>query len=464
MTSQRSTGHGQSRRADSGRAAAPPIASGHSLRRNAVYAVVGNGLLNVCRLVVVALLAKYATPAIQGTYTYASLALAAPVALFLSFELRGAFVADAGGEFSFGTYRTLRYAGMAVATVVLTILVAWIGWFEQNAGLAALMLAICAGRVLFHLGDIYWGVFQRRERLDLMAWSNILRGVTLLAPVAIALLVVIRPGGHSASTVIWIVAAAIWVQVVLWAGIWWLLDRRLVLVRPQVDLSWTWDAVRRLARQTFPLGLVYLLINLCETVTQWLVKQSAGDDGWSVVGFFGAMRLVTIGATFIIVQISTAAGNRLAHYYQNDLPRFSRLAWKLTGIALGLGFAIIAASELFGRWLLAALYTPAYAEYHDEFMILVSAQALVLLSAVFGFVTTHMRLFWIQVPVHVTVLAATTAAGLLFIGTENPIRGGAWTMLIRSITQFVLYSGCVLVGIYWRDRLLERDRAVLPTE
>ena len=443
--------------------APPPVAAGNSLRRNALYAVAGNGLLNVCRLVVVALLAKWASPAIQGTYTYTSLALAAPVALFLSFELRGAFVADAGGEFTFGAYRALRYLGMSVATVVLTVIAAWIGWHEQNLALAALVFVICAGRVLFHLAEIYWGDYQRRERLDLMAWSNTLRGVTLLLPVAGVLYFFVRPGGCTPKQITWIATAAIGIQVVLWGAIWWGLDRRLVIHRPQVDLSWTWPAIWRLARQTFPLGLVYLLINLCETVTQGLVKQSAGEDGWSVVGFFGAMRLVTIGATFIIVQISTAAGNRLAHYYQRDLSAFYRLAWKLTGTAILLGIAIIVASALFGRWLLATLYTPAYAEHHGEFMVLVSAQALVLLSAVFGFVTTHMRLFWIQVPVHVTVLAATTTAGLLLINPTDPIQGGAWTMLVRSITQFVLYLGCVLIGIYWRDRLLERGRTTVQT-
>ena len=209
-----------------------------------------------------------------------------------------------------------------------------------------------------------------------------------------------------------------------------------------------------LAKQTLPLGLVFLLINLCETVTQWSVKRAAGSEGWTELGYFGAMRYVTLGATFLIVQVSTAAGNRLANYYQKDMGAFVRLAARLTGIAIALGGAILVAAWLLGEWFLRTVYTAKYAEHHSEFLILVLAQAVVLLAAVFGFVTTHMRQFWIQVPVQISVLAVTTVAAMLLVQPEDPVRGGAWAMLVRSGTQATLYFGCVLIGIRWRNRVV----------
>ena len=83
---------------------------GHSLRVNVVYAALGAGALNAARFGVIVLLAKFATTEILGQYTFA-LAVATPVAMFFSLQLRGALVADARGQFSFGTYRVVQSAG-----------------------------------------------------------------------------------------------------------------------------------------------------------------------------------------------------------------------------------------------------------------------------------------------------------------------------------------------------------------
>jgi len=435
------------------------VAPGHSLKRNVLYALIGNGVLNVSRFAVIALLAKFAGAEIQGTFTYTSIAWAVPVVLFCGLELRAAFVADAGGEFAFGVYRALRTVGMGVASVLLLGVVLWITRSEARGPLVWMMLAICAGRIVFHQAEIYWGVYQRRERLDLMAWSNALRGLAMLAPFAVLLVwpQLASRGEPRKATPEHLMQVAAWafsIYVVAWAAIWWFYDRRLVVGHADVDLSWNWSALAKLAKQTLPLGLVFLLINLCETVTQWFVKRAAGSEGWAELGYFGAMRYVTLGATFLMVQVSTAAGNRLANYYQRDMGSFVRLATKLVGMAIALGGTILVATWLFGEWFLRAVYTVRYAEHYREFLILVLAQAVALPAVVFGFATTHMRQFWIQVPVQVSVLTVTAIAGALLVQAENPVRGGAWTMLVRAGTQAVLYFGCVLIGIRWRNRIV----------
>jgi len=431
---------------------------GHSIRRNIFYAVLGNGLLNLSRLAVLALLAKLATTEIQGIYTYTIIALAGPVILFCALELRSAFVADAGGEFTFGTYRTLRTVGMGVAGVVLLATVLWHTRDHASATLIWMMLAICAGKIVFSLAEVYWGVYQRRERLGLMAWSNALRGVAMLIPFALLFrwlpaLGIIDLEQQNDSQLMWLAALAISLYVLAWVAIWYFYDRRLVVAPGDMDMRWDWPAVWKLAKQTFPLGLVFLLINLCDTVTQWSIKRAAGDDGWIELGYFGSMRFITLVAMFLVVQVNTAAGNRLANAYQRDLRAFVRLAAKVIGVALVLGLGFLGAAWFHGEWFLRVIYTPEHARHYPEFLILVSAQAIVLLAAVFGAVTTYMRQFWIQVPVHVSVLAITAVAATLLVQPEDPVRGGAWTELARSATQAVLYLGCVLIGIRWRNRI-----------
>jgi O-antigen/teichoic acid export membrane protein len=336
--------------------------------------------------------------------------------------------------------------------------VLWHTRADASLSLIWMMLAICAGKIVFMLAEICWGVYQRRERLGLMAWSNALRGVTMLLPFVLLFrwlpaLGWIELDRENPTQLMRLAALAISLYVLAWIAIWQLYDRRLVRAPGDVDLHWDWSAVWRLAKQTFPLGLVFLLINLCDTVTQWSIKRAAGADGWTALGYFGSMRFITLVAMFLVVQVNTAAGNRLARAYQRDLRAFVRLAVKVTGMALALGVGFLGAAWFHGEWFLRVVYTPEHARHYPEFLILVSAQAIVLLAAVFGSVTTYMRQFWIQVPVHLSVLAITAVTATLLIQPEDPVRGGAWTELVRSATQAVLYLGCVLIGIRWRNRI-----------
>ena len=441
---------------------------GNSIRRNTVYAVLGNGFLNLSRLAVLVLMAKAAGryeelgAEIQGIYTFTLTALASPIILFCSLELRTAFVADTHSEFTYGTYQALRNVGLFVAAVAMFAVVLFQNRADLYLPLVWLMLAACAGKLVFQTAEVCWGVFQRRERLGLMAISNTIRGVLILFPFVVAYRwlpafgVVDLAGADEAQMrplLLKLTAGAVTAYALAWTAVWWFFERRLVMKPGDVNLSWNWPAVGRLAKKTLPLGLVFLLIHLADTVTQGFIKKAGADSGWADVGYFGTMKYITLVTMFIVVQVNTAAGNRLAIAYRTDLRAFLRIGLKVTGIALGIGFAFIGAVFFHGEWFLRIVYSPEHAKHYPEFMILIVAQSVTLLAAVFGTVTTYMRQFWIQVPVHLAVLLATTLAAWWFIRPENPVHGGAITDLIRSSVQAALYLGCVLIGIRFRNRL-----------
>ena len=58
------------------------------------------------------------------------------------------------------------------------------------------------------------------------------------------------------------------------------------------------------------------------------------------------------------------------------------------------------------------------------------------------------------------VLASTLIAALLLIpGSDNLVRGGAWTIFVRSIVHVTLYAACVVIGTLLRPRLIQRTAA-----
>lgn len=437
--------------------AEPDLAvGGHTVRRNALYALLGNGVLNACRLASFALIAKFTNPEVYGRYFFANNALAQPIVLYFAREARAAYVSDARGLFPFGAYRALRRTTLAAAALVLAGALVIVGWREPLAASIAMMAIVCLGRIVYFLAEVDWGVYQRRERLDLMAVSNAWRGVLMLACYAGglgALTYFWRAGSLSTATYAWIVAACAAVHVAAWIGVWRLFDERQVQ-RSAVDLGWTWTQVRALAAQTWPLGLVHLLIALADAIPQWVIL--IYHPGYAEIGYYGAIKAVAMIASFTIIQVGTAAGNRLAQSYQHDRAAFKPLVTKLMLFAAALAVAMFGAAILFGRPILTLLFTNDYAAYFSEFLILMGGNAVLLIASITGFVVTSMRKFWVQVPIQVVIVLATTVASFWLI-PNDAVGGAAWASVVRSLTHALLY-GTVIVA------LIRQPRANLNSE
>ena len=440
----------------------PPGA--RSLRKNILFAVGGMGTFQACQFGAIVLLAKYAPSDVLGQVRL-SLAIATPVIMFCSLELRGALVADAAHEFTFGTYRRLRSITMMIAAAVLLAVAVWEAVREQNLAYTIILAGMCASKIVFSLAEIGWGLFQKRERLDLMAVSVGLRGVAMIAAFGVFVPLyayLSRTGAVGPTRVADGAALAITLYVIVSAALLFGFDRRRISARADYDPAWSWADVRRLARRTFPLGLVLLILHLCNSVPELILAQQA--QGKAALGYFGALATITLAGSLLIFQSANAAANRLANYYQTHLASFLWLAAKLLGLAVAVGALSLAVAFGIGRWLLLIVFRADYAEYHAEFIIIVVAASLALLTNVFGVLTTQMRLFWLQVPAQGIVLVSTLIAALVLIpGAENLVRAGAWTLLIRAAVHVTLYAICVVIGILLRPRILA-SRVSLPQQ
>ncbi len=435
-----------------------------SLRSNIFFAVSGMGVFHAAQFGVIVLLAKYAPSDVLGQVRL-SLAIATPIITFFSLELRGALVADAAGEFTFGTYRKLRSFAMLVAGVLLAAVALWQAAVERNLAYTVILAGMCASRVVLSLAEIGWGLFQKRERLDWMATSVTLRGIAMIAAfgLCVPLYAYLSARGLIPPQRIADGAAlAIGAYVVASVAVLLLFDHRLIAAGTDLDPTWTWPAVRRLAQQTFPLGIVLLVVHLCNSIPELVVGQQA--NGKAALGYFGALATLTLVGNLLVLQAATAAANRLAYSYQVDLRAFLLLAAKLLGLAVLVGAATLVVAASYGRWLLELLYRADYARFDREFTLIAMGAALSQVTSIFGVLVTQMRLFWLQVPAQVLVLVFTAAAAFVLIpGAENLVSGGAWTMLVRSVTHLSLYTVCVLIGLVFRQRVLA-SRVTLAQE
>lgn len=418
--------------------ATPPLPPA-SLRLGIAYSSAGNILFNACRVGVVILITKFATPAELGRFD-ASMAWSAPIVTFLMLQLRAACVADTTGRFTFGTYVAARVVGMVVATVALGVLTAFFAARGATPAFLWLFGAVAVGKLIWSTAEVFWAVFQRQERLDRFAVAMGLRGLGMLVPFAIVLPLWPPPRDDAA------VLAAVIAYSVLWLAL--LLGYEVRLVWRSLtpgERAWTWPSVAALVRQTAPLGVVVLLVAATESLPRLVLSEL---DDKSSLGYFSAIYLAGLPLLLLVIAVGHAATNRAAQLYRQDAAAWRRLVIKLSTGAMGLGALAWLGAALVGDLALAWVYRPDYAQHAAALTIVMASMVLLLPASLFGTFVTAAQAYWIQVPLQLVVVGVTWGVAVWLV-PERPVMGAAWAVVARAAAQFVLY-GATLVWLLRR--------------
>ena len=99
------------------------------------------------------------------------------------------------------------------------------------------------------------------------------------------------------------------------------------------------------------------------------------------------------------------------------------------------------------------VYLPEYAAYHPEFMIIVAAKCIMLLSSILGVAATQMQVYWFQAGVW-SIMCGTAWGVSAWLVPNDPIGGGANAMIAVAVVQLVLYTFAVVYGVWRRPALL----------
>lgn len=419
-----------------------PPNSARRLHRNIGYAMVGNVSFNVCRFLVFVLIARTGSVELVGAFS-AAMAWSAPIINFSMLQLRAAYVADAKGEFSFGTYVALRRLGMAFAVVGFIALLIWRGGRDPDAArFLPLLAAVCFSKLTWAIGEVYWGVYQRSERLDLMAAANAARGLLMLAPFVIAMPLLTWLNAHENTLFNWTTIACV-AYALGWLGYALLIDRRWAHGLMELSQAWNWSGIVSLARHTAPLGIVILIVTACESVPQ-MVLDDLGEGAKADLGHYSTMVIFILPINLLIISMGQGAANRIAEAYHESVARYWKLVAGLIGTTTLVGLGVFGVTWLMGDWVLRTIYGEQYVAYAHVFPIIGLGGGLLLLASIFGLILTATRAFLMQVPLQLAVLAVTIAAAWVWIPAD-PVNGAAWTFVARSGTHAVLYGLLLLM-------------------
>lgn len=393
-----------------------------SLRTNFAWTVAGNIVYGASQWVVLSLIAKLGDSEMLGQYALA-LAVAGPVAMLSHLNLRAVLATDVTRRHPFHDYLAVRLTTAAAALLAIAALALVSGYPWTVMG-AIVLAGVCLS--LENVSDTYYGLMQRRERMDDVARAVVARGVLSVGALGVAL---------------WLTRNLLWAIAAL------ALARVAVLLAYERPRGSAGEKVERtglpaqlaIFRTAMPLGVVLMLVSLTTNLPRYAIERFQGTRE---LGAFAAVASFLAAGAMVVSALGQSAMPRLArHFSERDLAGFRRLTLKLMALTVALGAAGVVGTALLGRFVLSVAYRPEYGAYSRLFVAVMGAGVLRYAGIMLGFVLTSARSFGPQMPLLAVVTVASGAASWMLVPTIG--LGGAAAAI--ALAGGVQIAGAVVI-------------------
>jgi O-antigen/teichoic acid export membrane protein len=380
----------------------------------------------------VIVLAKMGSPEVVGRFAF-GLSIAAPILMLSNLQLRQVQASDAINKYAFGDYFTVRWLTTSMALLVI----AGVCFFARRGSYASwVLLVIGLAKAVESIGDVIHGLFQKHERMDIIAISMSLKGVLSIAAMGATYWYT-----HSLLASVLAMGFAWTITILLYD-----MNMANSFLR-QIGGTATWRsgifayrcssmrAVWRLMVESVPLGAVMCLISLHTNIPRLVIERCSGEHA---LGLFVAISYFMQIGFLIEVALGQAAIPRLAQFFaQRRYDRFQWLVWQCLFVALALGIAGVGGAMIAGRFILMLVYGAEYAQHNT---ILVWMMVAAGLGYGIGFVRAAITAachFNVQVPLFGLLTIVTAVGSYLWVPSYGLAGAAAAIICARCVTLLV---------------------------
>lgn len=366
---------------------------GVSLRQNFVWSVGGNVGYLATQWGIMALLAKEQGAESVGVYAF-GLAVTAPLMVFASMHLRLLQGTDAQERFSFSDYLGLRLLTV-LFSMVLLLMICILSPFSRETQLVIGIIGLI--KAIDLISDASYGLWQHKERMELIFISRVSNGVVSLLSFAFMLFVF--------DSMVWglAVSAGISLLTLLTFNVYWVwrlrsdhhlsnpgrIQQKLNSVLTSITPRWSWMALREMISMGLPLAIAASLLSLDTSLPRFIVQHELGE---AALGIFSALAYTMLVGSTLVDALGNATSPRLAAYFtQGQHDEFRSLLLKLLGMGV-MGTVVIAVTvQLYGEELISLIYTEAFAAEKTLLLLLTVATGVQFVGTILGFGMTVTR-------------------------------------------------------------------------
>jgi O-antigen/teichoic acid export membrane protein len=430
-------------------------------QRSAIWMLVATAASSAARWGVFVILAQFGAEK-AGEYTYA-MAFCLPTIMIFRFGLRILVSTDARRQHRFAEYLAFAISSTFLAGLLIGGLVILQRFSPGSIDFytAVLILLVGIWNGLESISECFIGLFQQRERIDLIARSYILQAIAMTVLLAAGMYLfnnlLVGVAGLVAAAAIRLFAYEAPVAYRLFGSTAPEGGKRqltataklLRFFQPRIH----WSTTRQIVITGAPLTIVTFLLAFTENLPRYFINDSLGKASLGV--FAGLYALANVQGLFVL-SIMQAMVSKLAMYHvQGQRKAFVNHIAKAVLLAIACGVIGFGIAHFFGEPLLTLVYKPEYAAQNNCFQILIIAGALNAIGHVIGSAVSSMRRFHIQVPVQVIKLAIMFFGGTWAIDRHG-LEGVAWVVAACAAFSVAAY---LLLLVYGLTRISDNTKS-----
>ena len=377
------------------------------MRQNFAWTMAGSLIYAACQWGVLVAIAKLGTREMVGQFALGA-AICNPVILFTNLHLRTVQATDAKTLHPFSSYLGLRILSSTVALATIMAIGIFAG-YSWDTACVVMTLGLAKGVESF--SDIFYGLHQQFERMDMIATSMMIRG---------SLFLIVMSVGYYLTKAVYIgclVSAIAWVLVLVCYDA----PNGTSLLRTKgIDLSVVqlfreavqqiiagYGALGRLAWLAFPLGLSAMMASLSNSIPRYIIEKYLGEGE---LGAFAAIAYLMTAGTLVVTALGQSSTPRLAKYYAcGNIKAFWKLTLKTLVLCSILGLAGVAVALAGGPAILRIIYKPEYAKYSGLLSLTMVAAAISYVVSYLGYAIMSARYFTLSL----VMLALVNACSLI---------------------------------------------------
>lgn len=390
-----------------------------SLKSNALWNILGSLVYSLSQWGLIVVIAKVSSLEMLGIFSLA-LALTAPFVMLLRFNLRVAVASDIKDDFNYDEYfvfRTLTTIVFFISMTLITII------YPIDFYTSLIVISLALGKVFESMSDVIYGDWQKRERLDLVAKSRIIKGVSSFLLFSIVMF------STNNLLIATLTLSLVWLITLI------LYDNKILSNYRKISFKINRNRQFMILRLTLPLGLAQLLASLNANIPIYFIESFHSLE---MVGIFSALIYIIVAGNNLILAISNVLISRLSIYYnEKKIKKYIKLLILpcLSLFLLGIfGLVII---YYCGEYLLAIVYSDIYSEYKTEFLIMCLMGLIKYLNIFLDAGISATRNFKIMPVINAMTMVMIILTGSYLIFQYGLI-GAVYSLIIAEFTQLII--------------------------
>lgn len=392
----------------------------NSLMKNFSWSFIGNLIYALTQWFLIVIIAKLGSPYDAGVYSL-GLAISAPFIMFINFNFRALQSTDLSSKYGFTSFKAIRVLGILFFLFVFLILII-ISNYSFDVMIVLFLIAL--SKIVESFSDLYYGLFQYKERLDIVSKSTINRGIIGTTFFGI--------GYYFFEDLIFalIFMTTIWIlNLILYD-----LKNSEIFLKDSSEII-VKDNIVKLLRIGFPLGLIASIASLNVNIPRIVIENHLT---FQELGYFTVIFYLVLVIGKFVTSISSAVLPRMALLYkENKKNVFLKILSMIIIFIAIFSFLIIILSYYFGSELLEIAYGKEYASYKNLLFLIMIYGLFNYFGVAFEIALNAMKVYRYRLFIEVlaTLLIIVSSA---FLIPHIGLNGAAFSLIFSSIFKLIL--------------------------